>query len=294
MTGRAAYLRSARVTVWTPRPDPTTRLGAFFGAVVPNALVIEDPLRIEWQVQKDGKSQPNRATIKVNNLAESSRAELGTLPKRLLLEVGYRGQLRRLASGDVTYASHEKDGPTWTTTIVVGDGSRAYRFAEVNRAMAAGTTALEAVRQVAAAMGLELPAAVEARTDLRRQFTSGLSIVGRAAAEMSRLLAPFGLAWSIQDGELAILDEVSTRPGDALVLDEAAGLIGSPAMAPPAKPGARPVMSARCLLYPELAHGRLLQVRSLTVNGRFRVESVTHTGCNRDGDAVTELEAKAL
>lgn len=294
MTGRAAYLRSARVTVWTPRPDPTTSLGAFFGAVVPNALVIEDPLRIEWQVSKDGKSEPNKATVSISNLAEQSRAELGTLPKRLMLEVGYRGQLRRLASGDVVHASHVKDGATWTTTIVVGDGSRAYRFAEVNRAMAAGTSALEAVRQVAAAMGLELPAAVAGRAELQRQFTSGLSIVGRAAVEMTKLLSPFGLAWSIQDGELAILDAVSTRPGDALVLDEAAGLIGSPAMTPPAKPGARPVMSARCLLYPEVAPGRLLQVRSLAVSGRFRVESVAHVGCNRDGDMVTELEAKAL
>lgn len=291
---RAAYLRSARVTVWTPRPDPSSSLGAFFGAVVPNALIIEDPMRIEWQVSKDGRSEPNKATITISNLAEQTRAELGRSPKRLMLEVGYRGQLRRLASGDVGNAFHAKDGPTWTTKIIVGDGSRAYRFASVNRAMVAGTTVIEAVRQVAAAMGVEMPAAVEARTDLRRQFTSGLSIVGRAAVEMTKLLEPFGLSWSIQDGELAILDAVSTRPGDALVLDEAAGLIGSPAMAPPAKPGARPTMSARCLLYPEIAPGRQLLVRSRAVSGRFRVESVSHVGCNRDGDMVTELEAKAL
>ena len=95
MTDRAAYIRGARLTIWTPRPDPTTRLGALFGAVVPNALVVEN-LRITWSVKKDGTSKPNPATITINNLAETSRAEVGRLPKRMALEVGYNGRLRQL------------------------------------------------------------------------------------------------------------------------------------------------------------------------------------------------------
>lgn len=293
MTDRAAYIRGARLTIWTPRPDPTTSLGAFFGAVVPNALVIEN-LRIAWSVKKDGASKPNTATITVNNLAETSRSEIGRLPKRMALEVGYNGRLRQLWVGDLTYPNHDRDGTTWTTTLVGADGARAFKYAIVNRSMVAGTTVLQAVREVAKALGLQVPAAVTTRPDLARQFVHGVAVFGRAAAEMSKLLEPLGLAWSIQDGELVILDPVAVRPGDALVLDQAAGLIGSPTLSPPSKPGARPVLSARCLTYPEIQPGRLIAVRSLTVNGRFRCESVSHEGCNQDGDMFTEIEAKPL
>lgn len=293
MTDRAAYIRGARLTIWTPRPTPTTPLGAFFGAVAPNALVVEN-LRITWSVKKDGASKPNTATITVDNLAEASRAEVGRLPKRMALEVGYNGRLRQLWVGDLTYASHDKMGVTWTTTLVGADGTRAFKHALVNRSMVAGTTVLQAVREAAAALGLEVPAAVTTRPDMARQFVNGVSLFGRAAAEMTKLLEPLGLSWSIQDGELAILDAVSVRPGEALVLDQAAGLIGSPSLGAPDKPGARPTLSARCLTYPEIQPGRLLSVRSRTVNGNFRCESVSHTGCNMDGDMVTELEAKPL
>lgn len=292
-TDRAAYLRTARLTVWTPRPDPTTQLGAFFGAIVPNALVVED-LRIEYSASKDGRSEPNKCQVKVTNLARTSRAEFSTLPKRAQLEVGYAGQLRRLFVGDVTYATHELAGTDWVTTLTIADGSRAYKFARVNRAMAAGTPAIAAIREVAKALGLPLPAAVEQRQDLRRQFAQGVTLLGRASDEMSKLLQPFGLSWSIQDGALAILDAVQVRPGDAIVLDEAAGLVDSPVLSAPKKPGDKPVLSARCLLYPEVQVGRLLSVRSRTVTGRFRVESVAHEGCNLDGDQLTSLEAKPL
>ena len=293
MTDRAAYIRGARLTIWTPRPDPTTRLGAFFGAVVPNALVVEN-LRITWSVKKDGTSKPNAATISINNLAETSRAEVGRLPKRMALEVGYNGRLRQLWVGDLTHATHDKDGVTWTTTLVGADGSRAFKHAIVNRSLVAGTTVLQAVREAATALGLQVPAAVTTRTDLAKQFVNGVALFGRAAAEMTKLLEPLGLSWSIQDGELVILDPVAVRPGDALVLDQPAGLIGSPSLGAPDKPGGRPKLSARCLVYPEIQPGRLLAVRSLTVNGRFRCEAVTHTGCNMDGDMMTELEAKPL
>lgn len=291
----ALFGHEARLTIWTPRPSASSRLGAFFGAVVPNAMVVERH-RIQFAASKDGRSEPNRCQVVVTNLAAESRAELERGPKRVMLEFGYRstGHLRRLFVGDLTHVAHEHARPEWLTTLTIADGSRAYRFARVNRALAAGTTALAAVREVAAALDLEVPVSVAQRPELQRQFATGLSMAGRAAVELTRLLEPLGLRWSIQDGVLVVLDDTSVTPGAPLLVDQNAGVIGSPVYAPPSRPGDRPVLTVRCLLFPEITPGGYVRVKTRSVSGDFRVESTSHEGSNFEDETVTTFEAKPL
>lgn len=268
----------ARVTVWRPRPDPTSTAGEFFAAVTPNAVQIVGA-RVQFSIKKSLRKHPNPAEIRITNLTPETMAEFKPRPLRIALEAGHAGQLRQLFVGDVHYAQPYRQGPTVELRVQAKDGGRAYQWAQVDRSLAARTSLIDAVREVAAAMGLSLPVSVERHPGLRAAVVAhGLALVGRASDQMSLLLDPLGLGWSIQDGALQVLGPSDVRPGDAILIDEAAGMIGSPEWSPPTKAGAKPRVTVRVLLFPELAPGRTIEIRSEFVRGRYRIEDVTHTG----------------
>jgi hypothetical protein len=287
MRAGPACLRRARLTIAKPRS------GSYF-ATEPNALQVEE-LQVQFSIKKSLRSTPNPATLSITNLAESTRDELAKLPQVAVLEVSYGDAApERLFIGDVFYVGHEWDGPTVVTKLQAHDGGRAYAHARVTQSFKAGAVVLDAVKAAAAGLGLKLPPPVLTMPQLQQAATAGLALAGRASDELSRLLTPLGLGWSVQDGNLVVLDERGVRPGQAIVIDEAAGMIDSPKWSTPSKPGKRPTLSLQCLLFPEVAPGNTIQVRSKTANGLFKVTDVSHEGDTMGGDWLTTIEARAV
>ena len=288
-----AYLRRARLTIVRPRPDPSTGAGSYFGTQRENALVIER-LRIQFSIKKSLGKKPNAGELTITNLAEATRDQLAATPLVAILEVGYGdAELRRLFAGDVLSVTHDYDGTEWTTTLQAHDGGRALAHGRVRVGYRARTPALAVLREVARSLGLRLPRDTENLPALQQALTAGASLSGRASEELSRLLEPLGLGWSIQDGDLVVLPERGIRPGEAILIDEAAGMIGSPKWGSPPKPGQRPPLSVECLLFPELEPGREVQVKSRTANGQFKVTAVEHAGDTEGGDWKTAIEGYA-
>jgi hypothetical protein len=194
----------------------------------------------------------------------------------------------------VTYAASKPSGADIETMIQASEGGRAFKHAHVSRAFAGGTTVLAAIREAALSMGLTVPARVASLPDLQRQFAQGITLAGRVSDELSRLLEPLGLGWSVQDGELQILGERGLAPGQAILLDQAAGLIGSPEVAPPSKPGKKPTTTLSCLLMPEARPGVELKLASRTANGRYRIAEAGHVGDTHGPDWTTNMEVTEL
>lgn len=286
------YKRAARLTIWKPRPDATSAIGSLTNALHPNAVQIER-LRIRFAVSKSVGSDPNTCEIVVSNLAEKTRAEIADLPRKVILEVGYEGAMQRLFVGDLRWANSVKVETDWETTLQVADGGRAFIEPRVGRSWSAGTTAITAIRECVEKMGFLLPRNAELDPRLRRQFANGIAIAGRASIELSRLLAPFGLGWSVQDGNLQILAADEIRADQALVIDGASGMIGAPSFAPPATAGAKPVLTVQTLIYPQVTPGGRIDLRSQQISGRFKVTSVNHSGDTHGDDWTTEIEGTA-
>lgn len=295
-----AFDRFARVTLAKPRPDPTTKIGRFFGQLLPSDLELEGgsgKFRVQFEIKKSGKKSPNTCKVTISNLGPSIRDEIAQLPMVLLLEAGYAaGEVRQIWIGDVFHVQSEQDGEDWETTIQALDGGRAYANARVNRTFSAGATLLDAVQDTAAAMGLAVPRDVLTNRSLQAALSAGMTLAGSAADELSRLLEPIGLGWSVQDGSLVVLSEGGIRPGEAILIDEQAGMIGSPKWSTPTRPGKKPTLSVSCLLFPEVAAGVRLRVKSRSANGDFKVTSVTHQGDTHGSDGEswsTSIEARA-
>ncbi len=283
------YNRGARVTLWEPKPasffsDPTAT----------NAVVITE-LRIVFSVERSTDSEPDKCEIQITNLGSETRALVRKRPLRVRLEAGYADDLSTLFVGDLIYGASRLDGVDWVTTLQVGDGMRAYRNAQVAQSFREGTTAIDALKQVAKEMQLALPTALLNNPELQAQFAAGITVDGQASRQMTRLLEPFGFRWTIQHGQLVILRDADIAAQPALVVDSSNGLIGSPETGTPSKENKVPTTTIKTLLNDQILPGRAIQLTSRDhTAARFKVVKTTLTGDTHGGDFMNESEIKPL
>ena len=283
------YKRVVRVSI----VKPVSTTGSWF-TTQPNAIVIEN-LRVQFTVERSISKQPNVCQITVTNLAPQTRTEIEARPQIVIIEAGYDGNLKRLFTGDLRYAITTRDSADWNTVMQLGDADRAYRFSRVNRSYPPGTTYQTIANDCAAAMSAKIPADM-VPVLAAKQAVSGYSLQGPAHAEMTRLMQPFGREWSFQDGQFQALQDGVPRLDNrsAFVISQDTGMIGSPEFGAPPRPGQRPMLRVRSLLYAGIMPGHQVRVTSRAINGLFRAEKVRHTGDTHGADWMTELELTQL
>lgn len=264
--------------------------------VIVGSLLIEG-LRVQFHVKKTTTKEPNTSDLTVYNLSEDHRSVLQNRGTSLLIEAGYVGSTSLLFSGESRYISHTHEGPDWVSKIECGDGERAYRWARVSESFRPGTRLADAFRKVAEATELDVRDAVATVESLlpAEQFSRGYQAHGRATEHLDALLRGRGLEWSIQDGQLQVLAE-GTAKNTAVLLSPTTGLVGSPAFSSPehgSKSGKKKaqVLKVRSLLQPSIRPGGTIRVESASIQGQFRVQSVTHSGDTHGGDWYSDVDA---
>lgn len=262
----------------------------------PNLLEI-DKLRIAFKIEKHLAKDPNTCELTITNANDATRAQLCRSPLVIRIDAGHvqDAGARHLFTGSLRHGYSKHEGANWHTVLNLADGAAAFDGARASKAFVRGTSAIQALRYVAGTMGLDLPSEVQLSAELQRQFATGLTLLGQSADEMTRLLAPFGYSWSIQDGRLIVLRDEQAAPGTALLISQETGLIGSPQFATPSKGDLKKNKPAkltfRTILYPQITPGFLVSVQSRAIDGIFRAERVTHTGDSHSStDWVTEVE----
>lgn len=280
-------------------PAYESAFSAFFQYKHEATVEITD-LRVQFSIEKQLGKDPNTCTMTITNLNQQSRAFTQTKPLHVIVSAGYDGELHELFRGDVRYVQSARVSPDWETTFELGDGDRAFRHAYLSRSYPAGASARTVVLDLVKAMGLTASPWLSEATELKATYVSGISVHGRCAAELTRILAPYKLTWSIQNGTLSVLKDGDPAPGAALPVSEQFGLVDVPTFAPPEvqsktakkKKSALPTLSLKTLLYPQITPGGRIQVTSQAANGTFVVERVTHQGDTHGDEWTTEIECK--
>lgn len=257
----------------------------------PNAVVIKD-MRVRFSIEKKIGKEPNSCTITITNLTEDTRAMFETTPLHVRLDAGYNGELERLFAGDLISGRSRQVDTDWETELQISDGARAYANARVNRSFKAGVTLRQCLSEVANSLGLKLPKLSGQEFD--RQFATGVVLYGLAQREMTRLLKPYGFLWSIQDGRLQILRKTEARKETALIISQDSGMVGSPDFGTPEKKGKPAPLLVKSKLKPAATPGGLIQVKSDSINGNYRLNVVKHEGDNYGGAWDTDMEAAQL
>lgn len=279
--------RACRLTVYR------AKVGEFTRDQDADAVVIEG-LRIAFAIERNLRSEPSRGEIEIANAGEGLRRFLTRKPATVILEAGYVGDLRRLYQGDLVYGASRLDGPTWLTTLQLGDGDRIYRHARVRRGYGRGVKIGTVLADAARSVGLSLPADFAASDAANAELATGAAVSAPFRDVFTAYLAGYGYSWSIQDGRLVILPDGVALAGQTVKIDERAGLVGSPELEAPDKAGGKPRLTATTLLYPGIAPGQAISVTSAAVSGTFRVERLTHRGDTHGQDWTTEMEASPL
>lgn len=300
MADRRLFKRVWKVTAYRPTPAKPTP-GSFqalhpsYFEDVPNGLEITQ-LRIQATIEKHIGSDPNTCDLTITNLAPGTRRDIVKKPLIIRIDAGYEEDdgARHIFTGDLRYGYSKRNGADWETVLQLADGSRAFAGARISKTYRAGTPAIVALKDAAAGIGLALPPDILASPDLNRACASGRILHGDVATEMTKLLAPFGYGWSMQDGHLQILTDETTRNDQAYLINQDTGLTGNPEVGAPPKDGGTTTLTIQTLLYPQLTPGGKLDVQSETVDGIFRAERVTHTLDSHGGPWSTSVESKPV
>lgn len=265
------------------------------GSVLIDATGDEQPLDIEFEVEKSTAREPNTVSISVYNLNSSHRDQLKDANRvGVILEAGYRGgELTTIFSGDLRDVESSWDGLDVVTKLEGEDGGNSYREARLQRSFAAGTPVLTVLRAAVEAMGIgegnlrELSElAIE---DTGSTYPEGTVLSGPARRAVDRLVRSCGYQWSIQDGNFQIRQRGRPVRGTATVLSPETGLLGSPSRSKPER-GRPRVTNAQCLLVPGLYPGRVILLRSREIEGQFMARKVKFSGSTFASEWGAELE----
>lgn len=244
--------------------------------------------RIEYDIEKTLKPDPNKATISIYNIREHQRKQLSSVANPVVrLSVGYKDHLSQIFYGQLIHVEHEVDGPNVITHLTTGDGINEYRTRRVAAAFGPKAKAETVFQTIVKALGLKDGNAKKAIATLKKSkaaniYLQGTSLSGSAAGELTQLCRSCGLEWSIQDQTLQFLDINQSLDNFAIVLDKTSGLIGSPTLSAKNVNGqgtsGKGVLSFECLAVPELVPGRQIQIKSRWVSGVYRLEKINHKG----------------
>lgn len=247
--------------------------------------------RIEFEITKSLKPEPNTCEIRVYNLNPSHRAHLATpakLPVRL--SAGYKGALTQLYLGEVRRAQHTTQGADILTTVSTADSEDVLKKIRINQPIGNAKPA-EVLGMLVRALGVSEGNASQMVAKLRARGSAdvyGKSAVlsGHVRDELTDFCKSSGIEWSVQDGRLQFLDLNQPLEGAAVEISPSTGLVGSPSV------DNKGLAQAKCLMIPLLVPGRKVSFNSMHLKGGYRVIHCKYSGDTHGQDWTTEIVCK--
>jgi hypothetical protein len=124
---------------------------------------------------------------------------------------------------------------------------------------------------------------------LPNRLENGMHVRGYAVDELAELSKSRGIEFSVQDGEVQILEYGKAKEGVPVTLiSPLTGLIGYPSVDNDG------IMTLNHRLLPNVFPGSLVDVKSLFVTGRYRVLRALYSGSLFGEDFNIELEGKLV
>lgn len=286
------YGRTCEVIVGKPPPDN-------FVEPYERAISVKG-LRITFEIEKTDTPEPNKAKISIWNLSPASRQALTGSGVKVVLLAGYQGQNAQLFSGDARHpVENIQQGADWETRVTGGTAERAFQWARSNESFSAGASVIDIMVKVAKTMVsdpgnlVQVASNAVAAAGRQAELAGGYVACGRSSDQLTTLLRPYGLSWSIQDGRLEVLGEHDTVNDDVPEISERSGLEGSPELqAPPAK-GKPSLLKVKSRLF-SIRPGQRFRLSSRNITGLFKARKVRFKGDTHGPDWSTEIDASML
>ncbi len=187
--------------------------------------------RIRFETNAEDVESPNTAAIRVYNLAPSTVKTIREQFGQVQLSAGYeQGNFGLIFQGTIKQFQIGREGPTDTfLDIFAADGDIGYNNAIVNQSLAAGQTPLQVATKLGTLLGAGSPDFGSLTTTAKNTPSiRGQVLFGMARARMRNLASHLDASWSIQNGQVVMIDNTGYRDGTVVDLNINTGLIGVP------------------------------------------------------------------
>jgi len=252
-------------------------------------------LAVSFTVTKTLEPEPNTCDLLIYNLNPDHRGQLASLVSTggpaVEIQAGYINGYGRIYLGQLREVTSYRQRSHWVTELHSGDSERLLAKSRINRSYGKGTPLDKIIKDLISTLragrGNTDSAVVSGRlAEAGRQFVNGVTLSGSVRKVLNRILKSMGKEWSIQDGEVQIVDLGTCLPGPSIRLDSGHGLIGSPTI------GSEGLLKVRALMNHKLTPGRALEIESTEIKKAFyRVERCEYIGDSAEHDWYVDLEA---
>ena len=245
LTSTKLFGRASTLTIGFPN-DPSLDVKASFNEGNASGLDVSG-FDMDFIIEKSLKpTEPNTCAIKVYNLSATDRQSVsGAHALTLRLEAGYLGGTSQLYFAEVRSAWSARERTDVVThfestdTIARPTGLKTTRKVQpgsqtgsIYRTMGAKVPLKQAFQAIAGALGIGIGNLQAALAQAGAPITAvnGSALVGNGARRMTDLCRSAGLEWSIQDGNLQLLNIGETLSSvQAIQISASTGLVDSPA-----------------------------------------------------------------
>lgn len=276
-------------------------------------------MSIGFQVSRSLSPTPATATIRILNLSQTSRDSIAGIVRSLAtwrplgavvnvdgvlrpggqevtstlaglsavkLEAGWGGALDQIFVGTATRVRSYRQGPDWVTEIAATDGGFQTTKAVAYKPFPPQTSASAVLTYLASTMGLTLAPTQGLASLSAFKLAAGLHCQGDAWRGIQEMCAPLRLTCWVEDGQIWILGDGESLPGQPIVVSPQA-IPGAIRLYREAEPLDDQGLQVECALASSIRCGHLVTLASSQQRGVYRVESVTHQGEARGGAFAT-------
>ncbi len=250
-------MSSSAVSVWTRQSQRWGQLVVSKGST---GLDLSN-LRFRFQVNAADVETPNTLIVRVYNLADETRNRVIAEFDTVTLSAGYvEGPKGIIFQGDIKQFFHGRErNVDKFLEIRAGDGDKAYVESVINQTFPAGTSDQQILSAVAGAMNLKLSPIVGNFLGTGGILPRGKTLWGMARVEAAKIAEKNHCRWSIQNGEIVLVPDTSYLPGQAVAINSASGMIGTPEQTDNG-------IMVRCLLNPAIRVGQAVQINNADIN----------------------------
>lgn len=250
--------------------------------------------RITFDIGKTSDRHPNTSRVGIYNLNANRRKNLESSKEEgegkgtglvMALEAGYLGfsfppLLSEIFTGDVKLVRSERVGADIITYLESGDSEVALTTMTVNETFGPNTPSTTVIGVLAEKLGKAVGTIMPGLPTI---FQNGLSLTGLASDNLDILTRQAGLEWSIQDGELNIIEPKLPTLEEPVLVSNTTGLIGLPTRTEKG-------LEFTSLINPLIKVGRGISLFSDGYSGLYKCVKATYKGDTHQGDFKMTVE----
>ncbi len=251
----------------------------------------ETVLHLSFSVEKSDSETSNTAKVQIWNLSTKNLKILDTKDCMIELKAGYNNHNILILAGNITSVVTTSDNADRLTEIEVVDGRVELRDTFLTISLNGRVNCKEVYQYIAKQMGIPI---VFARELSYRTLSSGFCFVGKARSALQKIARYCGHAWSIQNQILQITKIGSALTNKGYLLTSNTGLISIPKRitigSNTSKKEAQTGWEVEYFLNGAIGINDIIQLKSNTANGYFRVHKITLDGDNMEGDWIATAQ----